>query len=267
MKIIAILFLLTFTATLYSTEFHSLCVDGSYEEIQNAVPRKKALNEMKKITLNNGIQDVEVTATPLFFASWRNRDPRVIELLIKKGADPDAGSSDEASPLAIAVYSNELQIVKALTKHTVDSTVILAAVFNSDPVVMLHLIDEGYNINYRDKNGNTPIKLAVDNNILDVANLLIKEGVREYDMKKYLNDSVYLFEAITFHNIYLVKALIEQGLNKEIPGALQKCAMHDEVNILKQLVEYGYDVNNRNSNGKTALHFAARSNSAVSIKH
>ena len=75
--------------------------------------------------------------TPLHWAAWANKNPAVVDTLVKVGADPNARDKDDETPLHGAAWANK------------------------NPAVAAALLKAGADPNARNKKGRTPLNLAV----------------------------------------------------------------------------------------------------------
>jgi len=118
--------------------------------------------------------------TPLVYAIWeddKDDDKDMVELLISKGADVNAEDNDGYTPLYWAAMQDSKGLVELLTAKgaTPVSTIHLAASVG-DLAKVKSFIEEGTDVNAKDKFGRTPLYrvLRVDTN--DLAEFLIAKG-------------------------------------------------------------------------------------------
>ncbi len=101
----------------------------------------------------NGRDKSEYSSSPLHLAVW-NKNPGVIQVPLKAGADINARNRGGDTPLHLAVW-------------------------NRNPGVIQVPLKAGADINARDKDGHTPLRLAaVDNDNVEVAQALTKAGAK-----------------------------------------------------------------------------------------
>lgn len=113
----------------HSSSFMALCKKGTPEEIQNAIRAGADVNEI----------DPFFGMTPLVIAAWQNFDARVIDVLIKAGADVNAAGG---------------------------TALIAAASSNPTPEVVIALLRAGANANAIDGKGMKAIDYARKNKFL-----------------------------------------------------------------------------------------------------
>ena len=200
---------------------------------------------------------------------WAVNDLKKVQLLLAKGANVNAVSKDEKSPLRLALnLPNPMPVVKAL-------------------------FAKGANVNQADKRGFTPLMFAGFSGNLELIQLLLAKGA---DPKAKTKDGLTYLKAIVFStNLAAVKWALEQGLEVKDPkqdfltGAamsgdfavarllLEKGAtpnppddlgysplMHavlteaSSLDVVKLLLEHGADAKVKAKDGLTALAFAKR---------
>lgn len=151
-------------------------------------------------------------------------------------------STQEGSPLTIASAYGNRKLVEQLLKA------------NADP-------------NYRDAMGATPLANAVFSGSKALVKLLIKSGA---DINGHsLEDSTPLMIACGRQNIDMVKLLIKNGADVNLqstngvtPIILAATADAEQndisasTNLIKTLLQKKADINHRDSQGRTALHYA-----------
>lgn len=111
-------------------------------------------------------------------------DFAALKSLIDAGADVNARSSDEWTPLMLATIKGHTQMVEALLKNGADSnarnrkgwTALMFAVSMSDADTLRILLSAGANINARDKEGKTALMQAANENNRDSVRVLLGEG-------------------------------------------------------------------------------------------
>lgn len=111
--------------------------------------------------------------TPLDWAVSRNKDPMVIKALLKAGADVNARSDYDNTPLYGAAIFNNRAVIEVLLKAGADfhaqnkggSTPLYGAAWaNEDPAVIEVLLKAGADIHVQNKDGDTPLHGAAKSN-------------------------------------------------------------------------------------------------------
>jgi excisionase family DNA binding protein len=111
-------------------------------------------------------------------------DFAALKSLIDTGADVNARSSDEWTPLMLATIKGHTKMVEALLANGADSnarnrkgwTALMFAVSMNDADTMRILLGAGANINARDKEGKTALMQAANENNRDSVRVLLGEG-------------------------------------------------------------------------------------------
>lgn len=76
-----------------------------------------------------------------------------------------------------STISKKPQIINSYDKS--GKTILHTAIINGHLNVVDYLITNGTDVNMKDKDGNSPLKLANNNNRKDIAELLTKKGAKE----------------------------------------------------------------------------------------
>jgi ankyrin repeat protein len=166
----------------------------------------------------------------LYFAAERGRK-QVAELLITEGADVNANARNGFTPLHRAAYQGHKEIAELL-------------------------IANGADVNAKRDNGSTPLHKAAENGQKEIAELLIAEGA---DMNANTdNGETPLDIAIRFNHTETAELFRKHGVNTgEELRALLVAAGNGHLEVVKQSIVDGVDVNTKDKYGTTPLHKAA----------
>jgi len=111
-----------------------------------------------------------------------NSDIVVINEEISKGIDLNNFTDERESYLTIAVYQNNLEIIKLLLQNKADPNkykifppLLIASIYGELKIVQA-ILEAGANINENTLNG-LPITAAIDGNNMDVVKYLVENGV------------------------------------------------------------------------------------------
>ncbi|GHV33658.1 hypothetical protein FACS1894187_02530 [Synergistales bacterium] len=115
-------------------DFSDLCANGTSAEVEAAIQSGADVN---KIDILHG-------TTPLMYAAYGNADPKVIETLLKNGADIDAIDCDSMTSLMYAAVSD----------------------FFDEPKIISTLLDYGADPHIMNNSGSTALDYARDNKSL-----------------------------------------------------------------------------------------------------
>ena len=187
---------------------------------------------------------------------------RVAQLLLERGADVNTRRHDHQTPLHVASYFGNVEIVRLLLDHGADSEANAEGDYGSKPLHSLScgkfkyqedgvrvvelLLDRGADVNTRRDDHWTPLHLATICGKFDIAQLLIDRGAEV--------NAVDNFGKTPLHEV---------SRNKYEP-------QEDGVRIAQLLLDHGADVNAKSSAGDTPLTLASRSENielAELLKH
>lgn len=193
--------------------------------------------------------------TPLYTAIF-NGDVDAVKLLIELGANPNAETKDlfgdPESPLQM-VCTGYLEI-------------------NNRYEIACLLIDAGANIEFRNKDGRTPLALCFSNIDIRIAYYLVENGA---DVNARDNTGWTPFLLAVCNNIDdegIIYKMVEAGANihaspTELRGNAFTYAAHTKsLDMLKYLVSLGVSTTERVSYGSSALHEACSSDTNCTVE-
>ncbi|KAJ5076648.1 ankyrin repeat-containing protein [Anaeramoeba ignava] len=257
---------------------------------------EKNLNFIKKadsLSLENieEVKEVLIEKDPLdqtqLLIACEKGAKELIGLLLEKGANPKAKTSEDKTPLhLICLHKNVLREVKLLiekgadvneTAFSIDSPLHLACQYSSLDVIS-YLIEKGADLNavtYEYGLWHSEKKSVFDfafqnEDSVEVIKLLIEKGADiNYEFSK--NQSL-LHKACEFELFDLVKFLVGKGMdihqkdgNNQNPFQIA-CQKPNSFQIVKFFVEKGIDIHEATFGNQTALHSACISNSLDVVK-
>jgi ankyrin repeat protein len=167
--------------------------------------------------------------TSIMWAS-ANGHADVVELLLSRGADTD-------SLLKLASEYGHANVVELLLNNGINpndpqnsDSILWASAKGYTDVVEL-LLSSGANINFKDKNGLTPLILAAQHNKLDTVELLIDKGANIPEnidklLKNPSEEMKLFFINLNVNNMFYV--LTKKGISKE--QAAMTAIQHFDVN-------------------------------------
>lgn len=184
-----------------------------------------------------------------YFRAIRANDVQILRAFYDAQMNPNSRNERGETPLTFAVQNSELKTVKFLAEHT--------------------------NINEQDKLGQSPLHLALSQNKEEIFDYLLEKGadVNIGGAKGKLKNQTVLYLAVTRGREDLVPKLLERGANPNIADsesgfALAEACIGATVNpeIIKMLLAKNADVNQKETNGATALIYLASNNQISSDK-
>jgi ankyrin repeat protein len=136
------------------------------------------------------------------------------------------------------------------------------AVITNDLNWLKQLLDDGENINAKDKSGMTPLDYAKN----DIAKLLYSRGGKTMDQLKL--DEKKLIQAARGGDIKSLKNYLSNGVDVNAKDEDSHVSLHWNVNddILRVLIASGANVNALNKYGRTPLDFAIVRDKKTAIK-
>ena len=195
------------------------------------------------ITSKNGV-------TPLHNITRSSGDLALYQYFIDKRVNPNSVDNDGNTPLLNAVSRNKLEVIKYLVKKT-------------------------ENINHTNIEGHSALTLAIQNNSGSVVNYLISEGAQTDILDtKGNNLAHYLFATRGNPRDFdeKVKALREAGFDFRKKQPDNSTIWHlaiakNNLGLLKKVEDFGADINAKDNQGNTVLHYAAmKSSNAETLK-
>ncbi|MEC8882750.1 MAG: ankyrin repeat domain-containing protein, partial [Pseudomonadota bacterium] len=183
-------------------------------------------------------------------ATYRN--PQMVQLLLKKGADGLATDNQGQTALHLAARYSNPQMVELLLKKT--------GIFNRKT---------GPNLNAKDNQGQTALHLAARYSNPQMVQLLLKKGADRLATDNQRQTALHL--AVQSKNTDMVQLLLDNGAQLEATDNQGKTALHlaaqsKSTDMSELLLKKGADIFATDSQGQTALHLAVQSNDTGMVR-
>ena len=167
------------------------------------------------------------------FDAIENHDPRLLEEMLRLGADPDQVKADSLRlrPLHAAVVAVEeggsLELIRVLLKYgaNIDSTFpdmgscspLLVAILSHQFEAARLLLDAGADPNLRSDEGESALRVCVQDRNHEMAALLLSKGAnRTIDASDAFEGATALGMAVYRLDIAMVKLLLEAGADPHV---------------------------------------------------
>ena len=209
-------------------------------------------------------------------------DAPIAQMLLDRGADPNATSALGNTALIYAAEKGNMVIMEMLIAKGADvnvsgyqkETPLFMTIFRNDFQACKYLLENGANANIKDNMGVTPLMYAAATNQYQSADLLLFYEADETVRDKDGNDP--LLTSVTFENIETSDVLLQNGLSPDVQDIKGNtpaivATQHANIEILGLLLDFNADVNIPNNKNYTPLAYAVAFNdyptSELLIKH
>ena len=191
--------------------------------------------------------------TPLHLA-MEHKWYKLAQILIESGAEPNVANKDGETPLHL-VLEGKLSL-SYFHRHDSDFQVLIASAARV-------LLERGVDVNARDNYHTTPLRLAIQRKMYDIARVFLVRGAEPNVTDDGGNTLLHLLLAgdITYEDDIpgLVRLLLERGAdvnaqNCSLATPLLLAAERHLFDIARILLECGAEPNVKNSKGETPLH-------------
>lgn len=267
--------------------------------------RSKLFDELLKYGANVNAKD-KYGETPMHIIARIGMSDAVTHKLISSGADVNERNKNGQTPLMLAIERNNLTQAKTfielganihdqdnsgsssltlaldqgldavkliVNKKNITSRDIygrnalhLASKKNADISIVNYLLNEGCTINVCDKDGNTPLHIAVKNNYKDIGNALLSAGADIFVVNNSgdcpLKLSYFLNEG---REQWIITDQTIQKKDAVGNTPLHLAAQWNEPNMITYLLDRGADINAKNDYGETPFFSAMKGNSPACI--
>jgi ankyrin repeat protein len=251
----------------YDTPLHNAIMNDKFEIVKLLIENRADINA-KNINYD----------TPLHNAIMNDKLD-IVKLLIEKGADINIENTNLIKPLHSV---NDEKILNLINTELINdekykvicNNILLYYINRNNPVVVKILIEKGINVNIKDKDGNTPLHIALKNKdtlnyvaMKEIVGLLIQKGADINAIDKDGNTPLHVVIQTNRINPNIrkeiVDLLIKKDANINIQNVKGKTPLYiasntNEVHIGELLIGRGADVNMADNKGVRPLHIASR---------
>jgi uncharacterized protein len=229
------------------TNIFNACIKGDIVSVRKNIEKGVNIN-----TLNRDGH------SPLHLAAG-NEHIALMEYLISQGADINISADKNLSPIEYACVRNKYEAVELLVANggNLKSDVCKYAAGMNHIDLLKYLIDIGADIDFKDYEGRTALHWAAQEGFYDVVEILINKGALLDIEDESEQTPLYIASAENFLGI--VNLLLKKGALVNIPlrtPPLIIAAAFENYSVVNQLINYGADINQKDSDGRTALFYA-----------
>jgi ankyrin repeat protein len=222
--------------------------------------------------------------TELHISCWNNDIDRMLDM-IELGADINLKTNDvqKDTPLHMACYNDNINMVRELINYDADvnsvkydnSRPLHIACYNNNINMVRELINNGADVNVIKDNNNTPLNIACYNNNIEIVRELLNNGANINIIPDSDNPLITACGCVQYEQnnvdnniqnpIEVVKELLKYNIdinNKGEDGttALHAACMIPHIDVIKELIERGANINETDIYDNTPLHFLSSHN-------
>jgi len=194
----------------------------------------------------------------------------VVTALLQGGSDANAIDDRGFSPLAGALMADQVGVAEVLVKHGASLTdnrlrqpIVVFAMMGSKLDTLRWAVAAGADVNSPNKDGDTPLSMAVEEKRPDLVSALIAGGANPSSRVKH--GETLLSEAVMDGSLEVLKALVAGGADVNQRGVKflpSECALAKrDADALRVLLQAGADPHTVMPDGMDLLSFAAGASS------
>lgn len=263
------LLVLCFMATGKTAELKKAAEKGDLAKVSSLLEEDKK-RPIKFIDLNYAGRG---DCTPLFYA-LNGRNSQIIELLLSNGASANfpkysGNLIGGPTPLEEAFSLDDREIIQILFKYGAKitpkikeryaSSLLKFAIETNTRWILEELLsDEGFDVNTTDKDGKTPLLMAIGHNNKKITDLLLSKNA-SVNVKDFDGITPLHLTAVS-GDTSLVRLLLSKGASVNVKDNYGLTPLHfsasDNKEITDILISKGADVNAKSKEKKTPLAYA-----------
>ncbi|MEE1059293.1 MAG: ankyrin repeat domain-containing protein [Treponema sp.] len=224
--------------------------------------------EVVKLLLVNGAnpQIQEINGRNAYHEAASTANVEVIDIIRNAGGNPLSRDKNGNTPFSISLnYGND--IIKAVlgTDKTVadsdgNTPIHILISKNEDEKHLENLINWGYPIDTRNSKGYTPLAIAIEDDNIPLAKILLSKGANPFvSIDKHGTNAISI--ALKNNNKTMLENIVKYaGTLSDIQGntILHYAAKTSTVSTIKTLISYGLDVDAKNISNETPYMTAVR---------
>ncbi|XP_062604985.1 uncharacterized protein LOC134266775 [Saccostrea cucullata] len=241
-----------------------VCVTGKLEILEYLIQKKVCSQK----DLISEYQLFEETVSPLMVTSLHGHCS-IVRYLLQQGASVNYQNENGISPLHEACQRGHLEVIKILlsngakvnSRDTDEETPLSLACRNDFIEIADQLLCNGADINLQDSQGLTPIHKSISDWNIKTVEFLTERNC-DINIVSRRGDTPFSL-ACFYGNCAIVRLLIEKGINRQqLQDGMLKACVKGNKGIISILLEYGAEINWKNTQGLTALHISCAQNNA-----
>jgi len=236
---------------------------GNYQMVELLIGLDADIN-LQYRTVSDTVSIPIHGSSPLRWAIQKKHTD-IVELLLKHVDEPKIAILDlYMSPLHLAVVKGDTKLVQLLLNKGFDpselasfeptsyGTALEIAAYKGHTEICLLLLKHGMEVNTKAKDQRSPLQYAVSQDRLETAEALIKAGA---DVNYMSHSYTLIHRAIYSASAEMVRLLIANGSKLDLTQTLLlDASKHQDLSIIKVMVEAGFDVNACDPYGNSPLH-------------
>ena len=238
-----------------------------------------AMNVLLSAGADRTIKDA-IGDTWIHYAIRGNCSKDVLQSIIAKGADVNATSKRNSTPLMLASWYGKVDAIKVLLSAGADRTIKdaigdtwihYAIRGNCNKEVLQSIIDHGADVNATNEEGDTPLMLARKNENEDAINVLLSTGAnRSRTFKDAYGDTWIHYAVRKDCSNEVLQSIIDQGddvnaTNKKNVTSLMLASEKGNVYAMNVLLSAGADRTIKDANGDTWIHYAIHGYCSIEV--